>query len=93
MKKLKGDLKISKVLQKEGEFIVAFSGAYHTGFNWGYNIAEAVNFATKEWINIFPECKLCKCYSDNVSINPCEFIKNLILNRPDLKNQPEVKRF
>ncbi|EGR34612.1 jumonji family protein, putative [Ichthyophthirius multifiliis] len=78
IKKCKGDIKMSKVAQNEGEFIIVFSGAYHTGFNWGYNIAEAVNFASLNWLKIFTECKPCKCHSDNVSINPDEFIKTLV---------------
>ena len=32
--------------------MVLFSAAYHHGFNFGYNIAEAVNFGTKTWLNI-----------------------------------------
>ena len=70
VKKCKGNIKISKVAQNEGEFIIVFSGAYHTGFNWGYNIAEAVNYASLDWLNIFPSSKACKCHVDNVSINP-----------------------
>ena len=72
---------------------MVFSGAYHTGFNWGYNIAEAVNYASLDWLNIFPHSKPCKCHSDNVSINPVEFIQNLIRNRADLIHSIEVKRF
>ena len=37
-----------------GEFILAFSGSYHCGFNFGYNFAEAVNYATYNWLNLFP---------------------------------------
>lgn len=57
IKKLKGDIKISKMSQEAGEFIVVFSGAYHHGFNWGYNIAEAVNYATLGWLDFFPQSK------------------------------------
>jgi jumonji domain-containing protein 2 len=37
---------IHKIQQNPGEFVITLSGAYHAGFNWGFNIAEAVNFAT-----------------------------------------------
>lgn len=68
MKKYKNDVKISKIAQEPGEFIVLFSGAYHHGFNWGYNIAEAVNYATLSWLDYFPSSKSCRCTSDSVSI-------------------------
>ena len=41
---------IQKQVQYPGEFIIAFSGAYHSGFNSGFNIAEAVNYATFKWL-------------------------------------------
>jgi hypothetical protein len=34
---------IKKIHQKEGEFVVFFRGAYHMGFNHGYNILEEIN--------------------------------------------------
>lgn len=50
LKNLYPDLKITKAYQEPNEFIVAFGGSYHCGFNTGKNIAEAVNFATKDWL-------------------------------------------
>lgn len=38
------------VTQSPGTFIVTFPQAYHCGFNCGFNCAEAVNFATSDWL-------------------------------------------
>ncbi|KAJ1674826.1 hypothetical protein EV182_002486, partial [Spiromyces aspiralis] len=42
--------------QYPGEFIVTFPQAYHSGFNQGFNFAEAVNFAMSDWIQRDLEC-------------------------------------
>lgn len=43
---------------------------YHSGFNFGFNIAEAVNFATPEWLPEFLKFKSCKCHSGSVLFDP-----------------------
>ena len=63
-------LNLKKIVQKEGEFVVTLNSAYHSGFNLGFNIAEAVNFATPDWLPEFPKFKNCKCDKDTVFIDP-----------------------
>lgn len=51
---------------KKGEFICVFGGAYHTGFNFGCNIAEAINYGTLDWLNQITKSKPCQCSKSSV---------------------------
>ncbi|KAK0550972.1 hypothetical protein OC846_003449 [Tilletia horrida] len=42
--------------QRPNEFVVTFPKAYHSGFNQGFNLNEAVNFALPDWIDTGLEC-------------------------------------
>lgn len=68
-----------RTIQYPGEFIITGGGAYHAGFNWGFNIAEAVNFATVNWMEIMlPHADACRCVSDSVKINKKDFFQNIL---------------
>uniref|UniRef100_A0A7S3R422 JmjC domain-containing protein n=2 Tax=Dunaliella tertiolecta TaxID=3047 RepID=A0A7S3R422_DUNTE len=55
--------------QQPGEFIVLNAAAYHGGFNLGFNCAEAVNFATEDWIDVGKAASRCLCKKDCVRIS------------------------
>lgn len=45
-------VKLTKMVHNEGEYMITRAAAYHSGFNFGFNVAEAVNFALPNWIDI-----------------------------------------
>ena len=75
------NIKISKIEQKQGEFVLTFGSVYHQGFNHGFNVAESVNFAVPQWLPEFPKFTYCKCHKDNLRIDPQFFCENLLKSR------------
>jgi len=49
------------MVQRPREFVIARAKAYHSGFNAGFNIAEAVNFALPAWIEVGEKVSYCRC--------------------------------
>lgn len=56
-------------VQYPGEFIITFPSCYHQGFNHGFNLAEAVNFATPKWFPFGHDAKSCICRPHSVILN------------------------
>ncbi|EPZ36947.1 JmjC domain-containing protein [Rozella allomycis CSF55] len=46
----KHGIPVYKINQVPGTFVITFPNCYHSGFNNGFNIAEAVNLALPQWI-------------------------------------------
>eukprot|EP00192_Tetraselmis_astigmatica_P003360 CAMPEP_0117688536 /NCGR_PEP_ID=MMETSP0804-20121206/23897_1 /TAXON_ID=1074897 /ORGANISM="Tetraselmis astigmatica, Strain CCMP880" /LENGTH=552 /DNA_ID=CAMNT_0005501025 /DNA_START=303 /DNA_END=1961 /DNA_ORIENTATION=- len=62
-----------RVVQNPGEFIINYPGAYHSGFNHGFNCAESTNFATKRWVSVGAKAHFCGCRKDTVKIDMALF--------------------
>lgn len=70
-------LKISKMVQKPGEFIITMPKGLHAGFNMGFNLAEAVNYCALDSLENLIHAKSCQCVRYSVKINPLSFFDSL----------------
>lgn len=50
----------TKHVQHPGQIMITSYGAYHFGFNTGFNICEASNIASPKFLNFFSKAELCK---------------------------------
>ncbi len=76
---LEAGIRLRKTVQNPGEFIVIRDRAYHAGFNAGFNIAEAVNFATTHWLlKSAWKTSFCLCNGDSVRLNLLELSTDLL---------------
>jgi len=66
---------MTRAVQRPREFIISRAAAYHSGFNAGFNIAEAVNFALPNWLQIAYKARSCVCRKDSVRIDIKDFIR------------------
>ncbi|KAL6945361.1 hypothetical protein ACO0QE_002812 [Hanseniaspora vineae] len=70
-------LTVNKIVHYPNEFIITFPYGYHSGFNYGYNLAESVNFAIEDWISLGLKAENCKCIDDSVSVD-VQKLKNIV---------------
>ncbi|KAJ3316739.1 hypothetical protein HDU76_001578, partial [Blyttiomyces sp. JEL0837] len=62
-------IEVHKMIQFAGEFVITFPYGYHSGFNYGFNCAESVNFATEDWIEVGKRADFCQCVKDSVKLD------------------------
>ncbi|KAM9914565.1 hypothetical protein OXX59_002272 [Metschnikowia pulcherrima] len=62
-------IKCNKIVHRQGEFMITYPYGYHAGFNYGYNLAESVNFALDDWFEFAKKTRKCECIGDSVGIN------------------------
>lgn len=71
----KKGITVNHTIHREGEFILTYPYGYHAGFNYGYNLAESVNFALDSWFDIAKKTDHCHCIPDAVNINVEQLLK------------------
>jgi len=73
------NITVNKCLSYPGEFVVTYPYGYHSGFNLGYNCAEAVNFALETWLPMGKIAKKCECAQaqDSVWVDAWEIERKL----------------
>ena len=69
----KSGIPYTRTVQYPGDAIITFPGSYHSGFNTGFNVAEATNFATPEWIPYGRTARVCNCRPDSVRMDVNKF--------------------
>ena len=83
-------IEYNTIVQNAGEFVITFPGAYHAGFNHGFNIAEATNFATRKWLSNGRLAKSCACKPDSVTID-MDLFETMM--RRDSRQRAQLRRF
>ena len=76
------------VHQNVGDIVITFPRGYHAGFNAGYNVAEAVNFAPYDWLRSGRMClqnyadagRSCVFSHDCLVLNMAKQLKKLNKN-------------
>lgn len=83
------NIKVNKIVAHPGEFVITFPYGYHSGYNLGYNCAEAVNFGLESWLEYGRVAKKCDCSEaqDSVWIDVHEIDRKL---RGDLTEYEET---
>jgi hypothetical protein len=84
-------IKANKITHFPGEFVVTYPYGYHSGFNMGYNCAEAVNFALPSWLSMGRIAKKCDCSQaqDSVWIDVAELERKMRGEETDYEETDE----
>uniref|UniRef100_A0A0G4I8W9 JmjC domain-containing protein n=1 Tax=Chromera velia CCMP2878 TaxID=1169474 RepID=A0A0G4I8W9_9ALVE len=63
------NIEVTRVTQHPGEFMVLFPACYHSGFNHGFNMAEAINFGIRSWFPRGISASVCQCSRAQSSVS------------------------
>lgn len=87
----KAGIKFTTTVQYPGDAMITFPGSYHFGFNTGFNVAEATNFAVPEWVPYGRLAKICLCRPDSVRIDMGKFERLLLQYEKEVKQSKRIQ--
>jgi JmjC domain, hydroxylase len=75
-----------------GTFLVTFPKAYHAGFSYGFNVGEAVNFATYDWLSSGWEAEeRYRTFARNSVFSHQRLLFTLLHHKADVATQYQAK--
>eukprot|EP00934_Nitzschia_sp_Nitz4_P003170 Nitzschia sp. Nitz4//scaffold40_size135432//30801//32588//NITZ4_003233-RA/size135432-processed-gene-0.59-mRNA-1//-1//CDS//3329551186//3160//frame0 len=86
----KHGISFTTTVQHPGEAVITFPGSYHFGFNAGFNVAEATNFAVPEWVPYGKVANVCLCRPDSVRIDMNKFERLLLQYEKEVKQSKRL---
>mmetsp|Transcript_102270 Transcript_102270/g.295882 ORF Transcript_102270/g.295882 Transcript_102270/m.295882 type:complete len:599 (+) Transcript_102270:392-2188(+) len=86
----KAGIPFTTTVQYPGDAMVTFPGSYHFGFNTGFNVAEATNFAVPEWVPYGRLANVCLCRPDSVRIDMGKFERLLLQYEKEVKQTKRI---
>ena len=86
----KAGIPFTTTVQYPGDAMITFPGSYHFGFNTGFNIAEATNFAVPEWVPYGKRASVCLCRPDSVRIDMNQFERLLLQYEKQVKQSKRL---
>ena len=86
----KAGIQFTTAVQYPGDAIITFPGGYHFGFNTGFNVAEATNFAVPEWIPYGRRANVCLCRPDSVRLDMTKFERLLLQYEKEVKQSRRI---
>jgi histone demethylase JARID1 len=87
---LEHGIPIYRIHQQPGEFVVTFPRSYHAGFNQGFNLAEAVNFATPDWLEKSRNSQTILRFLTRLETNDADQLTELIEVQNSVLDLPEL---
>ena len=86
------NIPIFQMKHQPGTFLVTFPKAYHAGFSYGFNVGEAVNFATYDWLSMGGEAEeRYRTFARNSVFSHQRLLFTLLHHKADMAPQYHAK--
>lgn len=64
------DIRFTELVQHQNEIVITYPGAFHYGWNEGFNVAQAANFPSPMWSKLKISNEICLCGQVDEQVGP-----------------------